>query len=65
MNYERNNSGTRDEKWSGRIAWTPRGQDQYSFSCINQKGKKDGLNYIGPGTASYSYWRWPYWNKNS
>ncbi len=63
--YERNNSAMRDEKWSGRIAWTPRGQDQYSFSYINQKGKKDGLNYIGPGTASYSYWKWPYWNKNS
>jgi iron complex outermembrane recepter protein len=64
-NYERNSSAMRDEKWSGRIAWTPKGQDQYAFSYINQKGKKDGLNYIGPGTASYSYWTWPYWNKNS
>lgn len=64
-NYERNNSAMRDEKWSGRIAWTPRGQDQYSFSYINQKGKKDGLNYIGPGDARYSYWTWPYWNKTS
>jgi iron complex outermembrane receptor protein len=63
--YERNNSAARDEKWCGRIAWTPRGQDQYSFSYINQKGKKDGMNYIGPGTARYSYWTWPYWNKNS
>jgi iron complex outermembrane recepter protein len=64
-NYKRNNSAMRDEKWSGRVAWTPKGQDQYAFSYINQKGKKDGLNYIGPGTASYSYWTWPYWNKNS
>jgi iron complex outermembrane recepter protein len=63
--YDRNNSATRDEKWSGRVAWTPKGDDQYSFSYINQKGKKDGLNYIGAGTASYSYWKWPYWNKNS
>ncbi len=62
--YERNNSASRDEKWSGRIAWTPKGEDQYSFSFINQKGKKDGLNYIGPGTTSDRYWEWPYWNKN-
>jgi iron complex outermembrane recepter protein len=64
--YRRNNSASRDEKWSGRIAWTPKGGDQYSFSYINQKGKKDGLQYIGPSsTATYSsFWKWPYWNKN-
>ncbi len=64
-NYERNDSASRDEKWSGRIAWTPRGQDSYTFSYINQKGKKDGLQYIGPGSATYrQFWTWPYWNKN-
>jgi hypothetical protein len=66
LNDERNNSASRDEKWSGRIAWTPKGDDQYSFSYVNQKGKKDGLQYIGPSsTATYnSFWKWPYWNKN-
>jgi iron complex outermembrane recepter protein len=64
-NYERNDSASRDEKWSGRIAYTPKGNDQYSFSFVNQKGKKDGLQYIGPGGATYTqFWTWPYWNKN-
>ncbi len=64
--YDRNDSASRDEKWSGRIAWTPGGQDQYTFSYINQKGKKDGLQYIGPGSTTYrQFWTWPYWNKNS
>ncbi|HTY63978.1 MAG TPA: TonB-dependent receptor [Acidobacteriota bacterium] len=67
QNYERNLSDSRDEKWSGRFAWTPKGQDQYSFSYTNQKGEKNGLQYIGPNeNAVYNrFWTWPYWNKNS
>jgi hypothetical protein len=26
--YERNNSDTRDARYSGRFGWTPRGEDQ-------------------------------------
>lgn len=65
--HEENLSDSRDEKFSGRIAWTPKGQDQYSFSYTNQKGKKNGLQYIGPNeNAVYNrFWKWPYWNKNS
>jgi iron complex outermembrane recepter protein len=65
--YERNLSDSRDEKGGGRIAWTPKEQDQYSFSYINQKGKKNGLQYIGPNSnAVYNrFWKWPYWNKTS
>ena len=64
--YERNQSDSRDEKYSGRIAWTPKGQDQYVFSYINQKGEKSVPLYAGPNlNATNRYWKWPYWNKNS
>jgi iron complex outermembrane recepter protein len=64
--YERNQSDSRDEKYSGRIAWTPKAQDEYVFSYINQKGEKGNPLYAGPNlSASNRYWRWPYWNKNS
>jgi iron complex outermembrane recepter protein len=65
-NYNQFHSDTNDEKHSARIAWTPKGQDQYTFSYINQKGQKLGLFYLGPNpSASQKYWRWPYWDKNS
>jgi iron complex outermembrane receptor protein len=59
-----NQSDSRDEKFSGRIGWTPRGSDQYVFSYNNQKGKKGVPLYQGPNTAATfkNYWRWPYWN---
>ncbi len=64
---ERNNSDTRDAKYSGRLAWTPKGEDQYVFSWINQKGEKGVPLYAGPNSAAtfnaFAYRRWPYWNK--
>jgi iron complex outermembrane receptor protein len=64
--YEENQSNSRDEKYSGRIAWTPKGQNQYIFSYTNQKGEKGNPLYAGPNlNASNRYWKWPYWNKNS
>jgi len=63
----RNNTDTRDAKYSGRLAWTPRGQDQYVFSWVNQKGEKGVPLYAGPNSAAtfnaFAYRRWPYWNK--
>lgn len=64
--YKRNQSDSRDEKYSGRVAFTPKGQDQYVFSYVNQKGEKSVPLYAGPNlSASNRYWKWPYWNKNS
>jgi iron complex outermembrane receptor protein len=67
--YERNQSDFRDEKYSGRFAWTPRGQDQYVFSYTNQKGEKGVPLYAGSNSAatfsSTAYRKWPYWNKDS
>jgi iron complex outermembrane receptor protein len=65
---KRNNTDTRDAKYSGRFAWTPKGEDQYVFSWVNQKGQKGVPLYAGPNSAAtfnaFSYRRWPYWNKN-
>jgi iron complex outermembrane recepter protein len=65
--YDRNQSDSRDAKYSGRIAFTPKGQEQYVFSYINQKGEKGNPLYAGPNVSpsGLRYWRWPYWNKNS
>jgi iron complex outermembrane recepter protein len=64
--YDRNLSDSRDEKYSARIAWTPKSADQYIFSYTNQKGEKGQPLYAGPNlNASLRYWTWPFWNKNS
>lgn len=66
-NYERKQSDSRDQKYNGRIAWTPKGQDEYVFSYTNQKGEKGVPLYAGPNSnatfSSTAYRRWPYWNK--
>ena len=65
--YERNNSDTRDARYAGRFGWDAKGEDEYVFSYINQKGKKGVPLYAGPNSAasfrSSDYRRWPYWNK--
>jgi iron complex outermembrane receptor protein len=62
-----NNSYTRDEKWGGRIGWLPKQGGEYVFSYINQKGQKSDPLYQGrnSGASFNSFWKWPYWNKNS
>ncbi len=66
---KRMQSDARDEKYSGRMAWTPKGGDEYSFSYINQKGEKGIPLYAGPNLnapfGASSFRRVPYWNKNS
>ena len=64
---DRNNSYTRDEKWGGRIGWLPKQGGEYVFSYINQKGQKSDPLYQGrnSGASFNSFWKWPYWNKNS
>jgi iron complex outermembrane recepter protein len=62
--YKRNQSDSRDAKYSGRIAWTPTSRDQYVFSYTNQKAEKGNPLYAGENlSARNRYWRWPYWNK--
>jgi iron complex outermembrane receptor protein len=49
-----NNSWSRDEKFTGRVAWTPRDTDEYVFSYIVLKGEKGVPLYQGPNSnANY------------
>lgn len=67
--YKRNNSDTHDAKYSGRLGWTPRGDDQYVFSYTNQKAEKGIPLYAGANPAylfkSSDYRRWPFWNRTA
>jgi len=65
-NYELNHSDSRDAKYTGRIGFTPRREDQYVFTYINQKGEKGNPLYAGSNLGARSrYWYWPEWNKTS
>lgn len=59
-----NNSWSRDERWTGRVGWTPKQGDEYVFSYSNLKGQKGVPLYQGPNTAAAYrfFWVWPYWN---
>ncbi len=59
-----NNSNSQDARYAGRVGWTPRNQDEYVFSYINQKGQKGAPLYQGPDTAATfrNFWTWPFWN---
>ncbi len=65
--YNRTNSYQRDVRYSGRVGWTPRGEDQYVFSYSNQKADYGAPPYSGIDTKNNKvrYWQWPYWNRDS
>jgi iron complex outermembrane receptor protein len=62
-----NHSYALDNRYTGRLGWTPRGEDEYVFSVITQKGEKGVPLYQGPNTAAAfnRFWSWPFWNMNS
>ena len=62
-----NQSWSRDEKFSGRVGWTPKAGDEYVFSYINLKGQKGVPLYQGPDTAATfrNFWVWPYWDTDN
>jgi outer membrane receptor protein involved in Fe transport len=62
-----NHSATLDNRYGGRVGWTPRGEDEYVFSYITQKGEKGVPLYQGPNTAANftRFWSWPFWDMNS
>jgi iron complex outermembrane receptor protein len=67
MTGRQNQSWSRDEKFSGRIGWTPKTGDEYVFSYINLKGQKGVPLYQGPDTAATfrNFWIWPFWNMDN
>ncbi|MBN1570213.1 MAG: TonB-dependent receptor [Acidobacteria bacterium] len=62
---DRINSDRRDARYNGRLAWTPRKQNQYVLSYINQKSDYGVPPYSGIDTQNNKpkFWRWPYWNR--
>jgi iron complex outermembrane recepter protein len=65
--YKRTDSDQRDVRYSGRIGWTPRSEDQYVFTYNKQKTENDAPGYAGidPANNSVRYWRFEYWNRES
>ena len=65
--YERLNSDQRDMRYSGRVGWTPRENDQYVFSYLKQEATYGAPSYAGFDTVNNSpkYWRWSKWNRDS
>lgn len=63
---DRINSDRRDARYNGRLAWTPRQQDQYALSAINQKSDYGVPPYSGTDIQNNKpkFWRWPYWNRD-
>jgi iron complex outermembrane receptor protein len=59
-----NNSWSRDERFTGRLGWTPKTGDEYVLSFINLKGQKGVPLYQGLDTAAKfkQFWEWPYWD---
>ncbi|WP_299247914.1 TonB-dependent receptor plug domain-containing protein [uncultured Cytophaga sp.] len=66
----RDNSYSKDTKYSFRIGFTPTKKQEYVFNYVNQQGEKGTPVYSGTDTknslyAKPRYWQWPYWNKES
>ncbi|HTS50747.1 MAG TPA: TonB-dependent receptor [Bryobacteraceae bacterium] len=64
MTDQLNNSWSRDERFTGRLGWTPKRGDEYVFSYSNLKGQKSVPLYQGPNTTATfrNFWVWPYWD---
>ncbi|HSY61967.1 MAG TPA: TonB-dependent receptor [Cytophaga sp.] len=66
----RDNSYSKDTKYSFRIGFTPTKRQEYVFNYVNQQGEKGTPVYTGNDVqnslyAKPRYWQWPYWNKES
>ena len=62
-----NSSWSRDERFAGRVGWTPKRGDEYVLSYINLKGQKGVPLYQGADTGATfrNFWEWPYWNMDN
>jgi iron complex outermembrane recepter protein len=63
---DRRNAYRRDGKFNVKMAWTPRGTDEYAVSYVGQRGEKGNPPYAGSDPlVKVRYWQWPYWDKDS
>ncbi|WP_353566119.1 TonB-dependent receptor plug domain-containing protein [Haloferula sargassicola] len=62
----RENSWRQDFRASGRIAWTPAGDDEYALGFWIQRGEKGNPPYTGSDpTIRARFWQWPQWDKTT
>jgi len=66
----RDNSYSKDTKYSIKVGFTPSKKQEYVINYINQQGEKGTPVYAGADTKNSllskpRYWQWPYWNKES
>ncbi|MFT3990810.1 MAG: TonB-dependent receptor [Luteolibacter sp.] len=62
----RENSWSEDWRASGRVAWTPSVDDEYTLGFWIQRGEKGTPPYTGNDpTISARFWQWPQWDKDT
>lgn len=58
------NSSAEDTNGVIKVGFTPRVNDEYTFTYINQNGEKDSPPYAGT-LQTPRYWQWPQYDKES
>ncbi|MCW2481905.1 TonB-dependent receptor plug domain-containing protein [Candidatus Symbiopectobacterium sp. NZEC135] len=60
------NSAADDKRGIVKVGFTPRENDEYVFTYINQDGSKENPPYTGTNPKQQSrYWHWPQYDKES
>jgi len=59
------NSSANDKRGMVKVGFTPRANDEYSLTYINQDGEKDNPPYAGSSSQKSRYWQWPQYDKES
>lgn len=64
--HRRDNSDSKDVKFSFKAGITPSGGDEYSINYMFSHGSKGNPVYTGNDrNTRIRFWRWPFWDKES
>ncbi|WP_431222509.1 TonB-dependent receptor domain-containing protein [Serratia sp. L9] len=61
----RTNSASDDKRGIVKVGFTPRENDEYTFTYIKQDGEKQNPPYMGNSSQMPRYWQWPEYDKES
>lgn len=64
-NGRRTNSASDDKRGIVKVGFTPRENDEYTFTYIKQDGEKQNPPYAGTSDQKPRYWQWPEYDKES
>ncbi|KAA9002550.1 TonB-dependent receptor [Affinibrenneria salicis] len=62
---KRENSASDDKHGLIKLGFTPRENDEYTFTWIKQDGEKNSPPYAGTSGQAARYWQWPEYDKES